>query len=173
MNNFVIFGIGSNLGDRFSNINLAHNLLKSYLGLGSFKVSSSIYETLPLVEDSAKDDYKGLNFYNLCSVFTTTFSALDIFKNVKIIEKQVGRKLAKKWGAREIDIDILLYRQMLVNLPNLKIPHPEIEKRDFVLTPLIEVLKLINELEYLNIFEQKLQNLETRYILKKLDLNLM
>ena len=64
---------------------------------------------------------------------------MEFFTALKAIEKQMGRTDGPRWGPRVIDLDILLYGQEVVNLEGLKIPHPEMHRRRFVLAPLCEL----------------------------------
>lgn len=127
----VYLSLGSNLGNKEENIKKAMELL------GENKViiekTSSFYETEPV--SYKKQD----NFYNLVIKGETTLSPENLLKAIKKIERALGRKKTKKWGPREIDIDILLYDDCKINIPNLKIPHPQMEKRRFVLEPLREI----------------------------------
>lgn len=81
-------------------------------------------------------------FYNLVIKINTSLNPNDLLINLKKIEKKQQRITKKRWGARTIDIDILLYGNKKINYPHLKIPHPHMHERDFVLIPMMEVSKL-------------------------------
>lgn len=127
----VYLSLGSNLGNREENIKRAMELL------GENKVviekTSSFYETDPI--GLQEQD----NFYNLVIKGRTSLSAENLLITIKKIERTLGRKKTKRWRPREIDIDILLYDDCKINIPNLKIPHPQMKKRRFVLEPLQEI----------------------------------
>lgn len=129
----IFLGLGSNVGDR------KEYLLKSVEKLNNSKKckvinSSSVYETSPFGVINQQ------NFLNAVIEIKSDYSANELFEFVKKIEVELGRTPAlKKWGPREIDIDILFYNQLIYNQDNLIIPHSEILKRDFVLVPLIEI----------------------------------
>ncbi|MCK5848102.1 MAG: 2-amino-4-hydroxy-6-hydroxymethyldihydropteridine diphosphokinase [Caldisericia bacterium] len=133
--NSVLFSIGSNIGRRKSNIEEAISfLLKS--GFSIFK-RSSIIETKP---------YGGIkqnHFLNLVLFAKTNQSdPFSILMTIKKIEKKMGRIETHRWGPRLIDIDILFWNQDIVNSPTLNIPHCDIQNRDFVLLPLLEICPL-------------------------------
>ncbi len=129
----ALVGVGSNLGDRSGNINEAIDKL---LALPDTRIVrlSSFYESEP------HGDAKTW-FVNAALEIETEFKATDFLKKLKGIEEAMGRKRVKgkKWGARIMDLDILFFDQEIVNSRNLKIPHPRIAERRFVLLPLAEV----------------------------------
>jgi len=127
----VYLCLGTNLGDRKANIDTALIQLKAY-DIRILK-TSSIYETEPV-------GYKGQpDFYNICLKAETQLSPHELLKAVKSIETQMGRKKTVKNGPRIIDIDILFYRNIILNDKELTIPHSGIETRRFVLEPLCEI----------------------------------
>lgn len=126
-------GLGSNLGNREKNISRAIELLQKRKGVEVKKVSS-LCETKP-----AGGPPQG-KFLNGVVAIETSLPPRELLKCLKEIEKAVGRKPSKvKWGPREIDLDILLYGDKKVDEPELKIPHPEMHRRGFVLKPLLEI----------------------------------
>jgi len=124
-------GIGSNLGDRKENCLRAVRLLREN-DINVLK-ESSLYETEPW---GVKDQPR---FINMVVMVETTKPPMELLKTLKSIESKMGRRPSKRWGPREIDLDILLYDDMIVDEEELKIPHPLLEKRDFVLVPLAEI----------------------------------
>ena len=133
MPNRAYIGIGSNLGDRRAN---AVEAMKHIGELPSTRIvrASSLYESEPL------GDAKTWFVNSVIEVETDLTS--DVFlKRAKAIEEAMGRKRVKgkRWGSRIIDLDILLWNQEVVQKKNLKIPHPEMHKRRFVLLPLAEL----------------------------------
>lgn len=129
----VFIGIGSNLGDRRANIAEALDRI-SKLPATRIVKQSSFYESEP------HGDAKTW-FVNGVVEVDTEFSPENLLKKLKAIESAMGRKRVKgkRWGSRIIDLDILFYGPMVVNKRNLKLPHPEMAKRRFVLLPLSEL----------------------------------
>lgn len=125
-------GLGSNLGDREKNIAKAINLLKQVKRIKVRKVSS-LHETEP---EGCKEQNK---FLNGALELETSLSPRELLRVLQGIERKLGRKRVIKWGPRTIDLDILLYGDLKIDEENLKIPHPQMEKRDFVLIPLEEI----------------------------------
>jgi len=130
--NVVFLGLGSNLGDRGENIKKAIEYLESKIRIEKV---SSIIETEPYgFVDQPK-------FLNCVLKGTTVLSPFELLEFVLDIENKMGRKRLFKWGPRNIDIDILFYDDCVIDTENLKIPHPELHKRLFVLEPLCEIEK--------------------------------
>lgn len=129
----VYLGLGSNLGDRISNIMRSLNSLNSH-PLIQIKRLSSIYETEPWGEKEQP------NFLNVVIELTTLFPPKELLKFIKIIEQQIGHNKTSRWGAREIDLDILFYGNRIIESPELQIPHPLLQNRAFVLVPLNELV---------------------------------
>ena len=128
--------LGSNLGNRKNNLNEAIFHLKSKAGL--IINTSKVYESEPW-------GLKDQNFFlNQVIKLKTSFSPQDLLKCCKNIEIKMGRSKSIKWGARNIDIDILYFSKLILNEDDLKIPHPLIQERKFVLLPLNELNKKFN-----------------------------
>jgi 2-amino-4-hydroxy-6-hydroxymethyldihydropteridine diphosphokinase len=128
----VYVGIGSNVGDRKENFLEA---LKRVTNLPDTKMikESSLYESEPLGD--AKEWY-----VNGAIQIETRFKPETLLLKFKNIERAMGRKKVKKrWGSRIIDLDILLYDGLILKKKNLRIPHPEMQNRKFVLVPLSEI----------------------------------
>lgn len=128
----VYIGIGSNLGEREDNCLRAIGLL----GENGINVSkkSSLYETEPW---GMKEQPR---FINMAVEAETELAAGELQKSLKSIESHMGRdKSAPTWGPRIIDLDILLYDSLVIDGPDLKIPHPLMHEREFVLRPLSEI----------------------------------
>lgn len=150
----IIFGIGSNLGNKIENISKAYSLLKLAFGEKNFLCTASIYKSEPLVQKDSPEYFKTLEYYNSAIAFNLFENPAKIFKEIKEIEVEIGRKENRKWAPREIDIDILIYEQNEVNSIELTIPHKELKNRDFALLPLIEILNQLNQdiTDYQNAF---------------------
>ncbi len=135
MSHNAYLGLGSNLGDREANIRKAISLIGKKVGL--VLRQSSLIETEPWGFESSN---KFLNAVILCE---TPLTPRQLLKVTQSIERQLGRRkksLASSYSDRPIDIDILLYDDLTVNEPDLKIPHPLMQQRDFVMIPLQEIL---------------------------------
>ncbi len=124
-------GIGSNLGNRQENCLRAIELLQKK-GIIVTK-RSSLYKTEPW---GVKDQPR---FINMAVEIDTSLEPKELLKILKNIEKELGREKSSKWGPRIIDLDILLFDDIILNEDNLKIPHPLMQERDFVLRPLCEI----------------------------------
>src|SRR5688572_10405436 len=125
--------LGSNLGERITNLNNAVRLIASRCG--KIQLQSSIYET------EAWGLKEQNSFLNMAVVIKTTLAPKDVLIEVKTIERELGRTDTTKWGPRLIDIDILLYGESIIELDDLKIPHPFISERKFTLLPLNEIAR--------------------------------
>ena len=126
----VLLGLGSNVGNRLDYILMAIGRLKD---LGEIGKISTIYESEPWGVGDQEP------FLNCVLELYTRLDPHTLLKELKRIEKEVGRKERFRWGPREIDIDILLYEDEVVETDELKIPHPLIKERDFVLVPMLEI----------------------------------
>lgn len=127
----VYIGIGSNLGDRKGNCLKAVTLL-SECGL-IVRKQSSFYETEPW---GLRDQPE---FINMAVEAETGLEPLKLLELLKNTEKQMGRNESVRWGPRVIDLDILFYDDLVIDTPELKMPHPFMNERDFVLRPLAEI----------------------------------
>ena len=123
--------LGSNLGNRKEILDKAINLLSQKVGV--VILQSKDYETAPWGVTNQPD------FLNLVVSIQTRIKPLQILEITQSIENQLGRIRKEKWGARLIDIDILFYGDEILDEPNLKIPHPLLQERDFALSPLAEI----------------------------------
>ena len=132
MTNYVFIGLGTNLGNREVNLAKAQDLIAK--SVGRIDCRSGIYETEPWGFQSEN------NFLNMVISVHTDLKPADLIKKIQNIEDQLGRKRDRcQYISRTIDIDILLYRNKVINKPELKIPHPLIQDRKFVLIPLCEI----------------------------------
>jgi 2-amino-4-hydroxy-6-hydroxymethyldihydropteridine diphosphokinase len=125
-------GIGSNLGKKKENYLEALDRLAKIPDTRITK-ESSLYESEPLGD--SKEWY-----VNGTIELETELGPEQLLKRLKNIERQMGRKkVRKRWGARIIDLDILLFDDLKLNKRSLRIPHPEMHNRKFVLIPLSEI----------------------------------
>lgn len=128
----VFLGLGTNLGDRESNIIEAVKYIEEHIG----KVlnSSSVYETAPWGFEAEND------FFNMVVYVETRHSPAELLKEITRIESIMGRERNQdRYSSRVIDIDILLYDDLIIEEKGLKIPHRLIHERKFVLVPLNEL----------------------------------
>ncbi len=129
----VYLGIGSNMGDKMANCNLAIDMIDSMPG-SVVTLRSSFYRTEPV-------GVEGHDWYiNCAACILTNTDPLALLKNLLEIEAAMGRKRKKKWDPRSIDIDILLFGPgRIITVPDLKVPHPLMHKRRFVLVPMAQI----------------------------------
>lgn len=123
--------LGSNKGNRGEYIAAALQLIE--FRCGPVKRQSALYET------EAWGEKQQQAFLNKAVTIFTKHAPVDLLHAIKNIEKEAGRTESTRWGPREIDIDILFYGNEVVELPELKIPHPYLHQRRFTLVPLHEL----------------------------------
>ena len=128
----VYLGIGSNLGNRVNNINNACYLLHTSC---SIEKISNFYET------NSWPDEKHPKYLNIILKCYTKLNAISLLKIIKSIEKKLGRKKTFKNSPRQCDIDIIDFKGIKLDKENIKIPHPRLSDRNFVLVPLYEIEK--------------------------------
>ena len=126
----VFLGIGGNLGDRRATMRRAVSEIRTVVK--DVRVSS-LYETAAWgVTDQP-------SFLNAVVRGRTELKALELLEAMQAIENQLGRVRTQHWGPRAIDIDILLYGSDVIDVPRLKVPHPYMAQRGFVLRPLADL----------------------------------
>jgi 2-amino-4-hydroxy-6-hydroxymethyldihydropteridine diphosphokinase len=123
--------LGSNLGDRYQNLQSAISMIGQIAG--SVVRSSSVYQTAAWGNADQPD------FYNISTELETPFDARRLLQLLLEIEVQMGRVRDMKWGARIIDIDILFFGEQVIREADLMIPHPGIPFRRFALEPMHEL----------------------------------
>jgi len=124
--------LGSNLGDRSKYLNEALHALSDN-GVQIIR-SSSIYETKPVEVPGTQK-----NYFNMVVYVETAASPEDLLRVCLMIEKDLGRQRPYVHSPRTIDIDIILLEGIYVSTDTLKVPHPRMEKRSFVIVPLAEI----------------------------------
>ncbi len=129
--NTIFLLLGSNLGDRNQFLQQAIQHLQ--IEIGPVMQTSAVYETQSWGKTDSPD------CLNQVIQLQTELSAQQVLQKILNIELVIGRVRDEKWGPRTIDIDILFYNSLLVNEPDLQIPHPELHKRRFTLAPLAEI----------------------------------
>ena len=129
----VYLGLGSNLGNKESNLNDA--IIYLSLEVGILLSQSAFYNSQPWGFESENE------FVNAVILLQTDLTPFDLLLKTQEIEKKLGRsqKIGDSYNDRLIDIDILLYDNLIIHQQSLKIPHPLLTERDFVLFPLAEI----------------------------------
>jgi 2-amino-4-hydroxy-6-hydroxymethyldihydropteridine diphosphokinase len=141
----VYLGLGTNLGDRRGNLSEALQRLQS---LGTIEKVSRCYETKPVGYEEQPD------FLNLTCLVTTALSPSQLLHCLKDIEQQMGRETSFRNAPRPIDLDILLFDDLLINSTELTIPHPRMSERAFVLVPLADIApEIVHPILHLTIRE--------------------
>ena len=132
----VYLSLGTNLGNRKRNIREAIDKIGEQIG--AVERQSALYETKPWGYSSPND------FINACVLVFTPMAPRQVLEAAQKIEREMGRTLKSVNGEyhdRIIDIDILMIDDLVINEPDLHVPHPLMEERDFVMKPLKEILK--------------------------------
>ena len=147
--------LGSNLGDKEANLRRALELVQQR-GVEVVKTSSFIC-TEPY---GVTDQPQFLN--GVCEV-RTSLEPLELLQTLLEIEQEMGRVRLRHWGERNIDLDLLLYEDVVMDTPELKLPHPDMQNRDFVLLPLAEIApELVHP-----ILQKSIEELSNLYISKR------
>ena len=141
MKNFnkIILSLGSNIGDKKSNLETAINEINKF---STIKKVSSIYQSDPIL---LKDQE---NFFNLVLEIEYKKSAIELLETTKDVERRTGRKKTVKYGPRIIDTVFVFFNNQIVNSKDLVIPHYDWSNRVFVVKPLCELFKEFNMQDY-------------------------
>ncbi|MBT5331378.1 MAG: 2-amino-4-hydroxy-6-hydroxymethyldihydropteridine diphosphokinase [Porticoccaceae bacterium] len=134
MNHRVFLGLGSNLGEPKRNILKAVDLVRERTECEAAQLSP-LYQTPPFGEVEQPD------FVNAVIEVYCSMTPHELLMTCKSIEAEMGREESVRWGPRLIDIDILIFDDLEIDEENLKIPHPGIQERAFVLYPLDDLDK--------------------------------
>lgn len=126
----VFLGLGTNLGDRAGNLRMA---IEALSGLGKVGALSRVYETAPLYELDQPA------FLNMAACLETGLPPLALLHRLKQLEDDLGRVASRRYGPRHIDLDILLYDDLVMDGETLSIPHPRLPERRFALAPLADI----------------------------------
>ena len=124
--------LGSNLGEREAMIREALEALAA-LPQTELLRASSLYDTEPV------GDVDQPNFLNAVAQLDTDLPPRQLLWNLLLIEKRLGRERTRPWGPRTIDLDLLLYGDEVIEEDDLRVHHPEMIRRAFVLVPLVEL----------------------------------
>lgn len=128
----VYLGLGTNVGDRLKYLNDAIDYIKKIENTKIVRISK-VYETRPWGYTNQND------FLNLCVAIETNLKPKDLLQKCLEVELNLKRERIIRWGPRTIDIDILIYDDIICNDEKLTLPHPRIQERAFVLIPLIDL----------------------------------
>jgi 2-amino-4-hydroxy-6-hydroxymethyldihydropteridine diphosphokinase len=128
----VGLGLGGNVGDPVRSIHAAIEALQER-NVVAIRTLSSLYRTAPWGGVEQPD------YANACAIGTTRLAPIDLLDAIKTIERDLGRVETVRWGPRVIDIDILFYDNASLEDERLTLPHKELLRRAFVLTPLAEI----------------------------------
>jgi 2-amino-4-hydroxy-6-hydroxymethyldihydropteridine diphosphokinase len=145
MKHRVYLGLGTNLGDRTNQLREALNHIRKYGGIHKI---SPCYETKPVGYADQPD------FLNLACLMETELSPQELLKRLKDIEEQMGRQPSFRNAPRPIDIDILLFDDLILDSPDLTIPHLRMSERAFVLAPLADIAaEIVHPVLHLSVAE--------------------
>ena len=127
----IYIGMGSNLADPADQLRSAIQALAQlpdsrFVGVSAFYQSDSLLPGQP-------------RYTNAVAAIDTTLAPLDLLDALQAIELDQGRERLERWGPRTLDLDILLYDDLILDTPTLHIPHIEMHRRDFVLIPLAQI----------------------------------
>jgi 2-amino-4-hydroxy-6-hydroxymethyldihydropteridine diphosphokinase len=121
-------GLGSNLGDRWE------YLRRAVAGLPDVVAVSPVYETDPVGGPEGQDSY-----LNVVVELDTDLTPRQLLELGQRLEEEAGRVRGERWGPRTLDVDVLLVGDLVVDEPDLQIPHPRMRERGFVLVPLADL----------------------------------
>ena len=138
----VYIGLGSNLSEPIEQVNSAINAIEKILQSEVISVSS-LYLSKPMGPQD-QDDY-----INGVLALETSLSAIELFDALQAIENEFGRvRKENRWGARILDLDIILFGNEIINTERLTIPHYGMSEREFVLMPLAEIAPAITTTQW-------------------------
>ncbi|MEL6939581.1 MAG: 2-amino-4-hydroxy-6-hydroxymethyldihydropteridine diphosphokinase [Cyanobacteria bacterium J06598_1] len=129
--NAAAIALGGNLGDSQQILSNAITVIDTVPGI-QVLARSHFYKTAPV--GPPQPDY-----INACITVETNLSPRDLLHRLLAIESQFGRVRKERWGARSLDLDLLIYSDYIIEAPRLTIPHPRLHERPFVLIPLMDV----------------------------------
>jgi 2-amino-4-hydroxy-6-hydroxymethyldihydropteridine diphosphokinase len=160
--NFTSYlSLGSNLGDKLENLQIAVNAIDQ--SIGKVIGISSIYET-------PSWGFNGDEFYNICLKTKTRYHPDELLEKVLELEKDLGRKRKgrQEYQNRNIDIDIILFGNQRISTKNLVIPHPRTLERKFVLIPLADIYDEISQPFNERSLRENIQDCNDESVIRKL-----
>ncbi len=132
MKHLCYLSLGSNLGNKLENLTIALNKIKT--SVGDIVLQSSVYESEPWGYADSE------NYFNMAIKVASHMKLHDMLTRCLEIETEMGRKRTKpSYEPRIIDIDILFYDEVIIQTPEIVVPHPRLQIRKFVLEPLCEI----------------------------------
>ncbi len=131
MVHLAAIALGSNLGNSQETLEAALHQLNVISDI-TLQSRSHLYQTAPV--GPPQPDY-----FNACALLSTTLMPEVLMQTLLDVEARFGRVRRERWGARTLDLDLLLYDDLILNQPHLQIPHPRMVARAFVLVPLAEI----------------------------------
>jgi 2-amino-4-hydroxy-6-hydroxymethyldihydropteridine diphosphokinase len=134
LNTEIYLGLGGNLGDPPATFQQALKLIGEFAQVTKV---SKLYKSKPYGFADQPD------FYNAAAQLASDLSPLDLLAQLQEVEKQLGKKVVRENGPRVIDLDLLVYEEEVIDLPELTLPHPGILDRDFVLKPLTDLNPIV------------------------------
>jgi 2-amino-4-hydroxy-6-hydroxymethyldihydropteridine diphosphokinase len=123
--------LGSNLGDSLTILQDALKILAQTPGI-TLQAQSSWYQTVAV--GPPQPDY-----LNACALLEVELTPQELLESLLGVEAQFGRVREERWGPRTLDLDLLLFDNLILDMPNLQVPHPRMRERAFVLVPLAEI----------------------------------
>jgi 2-amino-4-hydroxy-6-hydroxymethyldihydropteridine diphosphokinase len=129
----AFLGLGANLGERLVTLQGARRAL-AHQALLEIAATSPLYETTPVGGPPGQDLY-----FNAVLQVNTILSAQQLLACCRAVEDLFARSREQRWGARTLDIDLLLYGSLVLDEPALQLPHPRLHLRRFVLAPLADL----------------------------------
>ncbi|MBT3697073.1 MAG: 2-amino-4-hydroxy-6-hydroxymethyldihydropteridine diphosphokinase [Gammaproteobacteria bacterium] len=130
--NTAFIALGSNLNNPIYHVEKGVRDINHLLETRVIK-RSSLYKSKPVGPQNQSD------YINAVIKITTNYEPIELLDNLQSIENKHHRKRVKRWGPRTLDLDILIFNNLIINHERLIVPHPEIVNRDFVLIPLKEI----------------------------------
>ncbi len=162
LHHIAYIGIGSNVGNRIENIRKAVSSISENKEVELISVSS-VYESLPFGNNNQE------NFFNAVIKLKTSLTHYKLFDFLKKLELKLGRISREHWGPREIDLDILLFDDLILSDDVLTLPHKGMHLRDFVLLPLAEIDKSVVHPVLKISVNELLNQVQDRTIISKID----
>jgi 2-amino-4-hydroxy-6-hydroxymethyldihydropteridine diphosphokinase len=132
-----VIALGSNLGNSQETLELALKKISEIEGI-SLKNNSSWYKTAPIGPEQP-------DYINGCALLEVSLEPHQLLKTLLKIEDEFGRVRKERWGARILDLDVIIYGDLILGTPDLQIPHPRMTERAFVLVPLSEIAPNLQE----------------------------